>query len=98
MLDGQARMLARVRGTPARSQVQTLIGRYVLHERLGSGAIGFVQAAFDPELGRRVAIKLLRSAPSDTSQRERLRREAQSLARLSHPNVVQVYDCLLYTS
>ena len=66
----------------------TRIGRYVVERRIGQGGMGVVYAARDPELGRGVAIKLLRAgAPA-----ARLRREAQALARLSHPNVVAVHD------
>jgi predicted Ser/Thr protein kinase len=64
------------------------IGRYTLGEVLGRGAMGVVHAARDPELDRDVAVKLLRSQASPA----RLRREAQALAKLAHPNVVRVYD------
>ncbi|HWB78028.1 MAG TPA: serine/threonine-protein kinase, partial [Nannocystaceae bacterium] len=73
-----------------------VIGRYVVLEELGAGAMGRVYAAFDPRLDRRVALKLMRghalldAAPSKASQR--LLREAQALARLAHPNVVAVHD------
>jgi tetratricopeptide (TPR) repeat protein len=72
-----------------------LVGRYVLLERVGSGGMGIVWAAFDPQLDRRVAIKLLRPGRADaegSEGRARLLREAQSMARLSHPNVVAVHD------
>jgi serine/threonine-protein kinase len=52
--------------------------------------MGVVYAARDPGLDRRVAVKLLR--PRDTDRRQRLLREAHALARLTHPNVVPVYD------
>jgi hypothetical protein len=69
------------------------IGRYVIEERLGAGGMGVVHAAIDTELDRRVAVKLLRPDGELGSQgRERLRREARTLARLSHPNVVTVFD------
>jgi eukaryotic-like serine/threonine-protein kinase len=72
------------------------VGRYVVLERLGAGAMGVVHAAYDPELDRRVALKLLQprrvDAIESSSQRARLLREAQALARLSHPNVVAVHD------
>ncbi len=66
------------------------IGRYVVIERVGQGAMGVVYAAFDPELSRKLAIKLLHG-DGEVAHR-RLVREAQALARLSHPNVVQIYD------
>ena len=68
------------------------IGRYLTIKALGSGGMGVVVEAFDPELDRRVAIKLLRARDGAPSSHARLLREAQAMARLSHPNVVQVYD------
>ena len=62
------------------------IGRYVLGEVLGAGAMGVVYRAQDPELGRDVALKVLRPVAD-------LRlREAQAMARVEHPNVVRIYD------
>ena len=70
-----------------------MLGRYVVLERLGQGGMGVVYAAYDPELDRKLAVKLLRDAGSATPERHaRLLREAQALARLQHPNVVAVYD------
>ncbi|MEM9461860.1 MAG: serine/threonine-protein kinase [Myxococcota bacterium] len=70
------------------------IGRYRLVRRLGSGGMGVVWFAHDPRLDRTVAIKVLHEQPrgSGAMARERLRREALALARLSHPNVVSIYD------
>ena len=67
-----------------------LPGRYVLLGELGAGGMGIVYVAYDRELDRKVALKLLqhRDAGGDV----RLRREAQALAKLKHPNVVTVYD------
>ncbi len=71
----------------------THIGRYRVEGPLGAGGGGMVFAAFDPVLGRRVAVKLLRSdQPGAMATGERLREEAQAMARLAHPNVVTVYD------
>jgi len=70
----------------------SLVDRYVILGRLGSGGMGIVYAAYDPELDRRVALKLLLSPKSQAEARTRLLREAQALARLQHPNVVAVYD------
>src|SRR4051812_46619671 len=69
------------------------VGRYVVLDRIGAGGMGVVYAAYDPELDRRVAIKLLRPDRfSSEAGRLRLLREAQALARLTHPNVVAVHD------
>lgn len=70
------------------------IGRYLVIERLGSGGMGVVYAAYDPDLNRKVALKLLHNQPGllASQGKARLLREAQAMARLSHPNVVAVYD------
>jgi eukaryotic-like serine/threonine-protein kinase len=65
----------------------------VVLEPLGYGAMGIVYRAFDPELDRRIAVKLLRRVPAFASrEQERFLREGKAMARLSHPNVVNVYD------
>ncbi len=71
-----------------------VVGRYVILSRLGSGGMGVVYAAYDPELDRKVALKLLHSMGSagGRAAQTRLLREAQALAKLSHPNVVGVHD------
>ncbi len=71
------------------------VGRYLVLDRLGAGGMGVVYAAYDPELNRKVAVKLLRNGSDslgDTQGRVRLLREAQAMARLSHPNVISVFD------
>ena len=68
------------------------VGRYVLRGRLGIGGMGVVYAADDADLGRRVAIKLLHGTGSEDQARGRILREAQALAKLSHPGLVPVYD------
>jgi serine/threonine protein kinase len=69
------------------------IGRFSVLERLGAGGMGVVYSAFDDELDRKVAIKLLHANQLGGSEgRTRLMREAQALGKLSHPNVVQVYE------
>ncbi|MFP2906136.1 protein kinase domain-containing protein [Pyxidicoccus sp. 3LFB2] len=72
----------------------TRLGPYVLHELLGAGGMGVVYAAEDPRLGRRVALKLLHPlrAGAESENRTRLLREAQAMARLSHPNVLPVFE------
>ncbi len=74
---------------PRRGEV---LGRYVVLARLGAGGMGVVLAAYDPELDRKVALKLLRDPRGGEAARTRLLREAQALAQLSHPNVVAVHD------
>src|SRR5258708_5267080 len=70
------------------------IGRYQIGRRLGSGGMGTVFEAFDPELARQVAIKVLHPEPDGDLEvvRAMLVREAQAMARLNHPNVVTVFD------
>jgi tRNA A-37 threonylcarbamoyl transferase component Bud32/ABC-type branched-subunit amino acid transport system substrate-binding protein len=68
------------------------IGRYVVIERLGAGAMGTVYAARDPALDRRVALKLIRARVAGPVVEARLLREAQAMARLSHPDVISVFD------
>jgi serine/threonine protein kinase/tetratricopeptide (TPR) repeat protein len=69
------------------------VGRYVILEQIGAGGMGVVYKAFDPELNRAIALKLMITAKDVTgSFRERLLREAQALARLSHPNVIAIHD------
>ena len=70
------------------------IGRYIILARLGAGGMGVVYTAYDPQLDRKVALKLLRTGGTvaEGEARSRLIREAQAIAQLSHPNVVAIYD------
>jgi tetratricopeptide (TPR) repeat protein/predicted Ser/Thr protein kinase len=68
------------------------IGRYVIERRLGAGGMGVVYAARDSELARDVALKIVRPRAEVDAMQARLRREAKAMARLSHPNVVPVFD------
>jgi tetratricopeptide (TPR) repeat protein len=72
------------------------VGRFVVLRQLGEGGMGIVYAAYDPELDRKVALKLLQvtavASASPSQGHARLVREAQAMARLSHPNVSAVYD------
>jgi tetratricopeptide (TPR) repeat protein/predicted Ser/Thr protein kinase len=69
------------------------IGRYHVLKTLGEGGMGIVYSAFDEELDRRIAIKVLgNDVVSSFRGRTRLMREAQAMAKLSHPNVVHVYE------
>jgi predicted Ser/Thr protein kinase len=72
--------------------VPTRIGRFVVLERLGAGGMGIVYAAFDPQLDRKVAIKLLFDRGAAQTERGRLVAEAKAMAKLAHPNVVHVYE------
>ncbi|HEY2748003.1 MAG TPA: serine/threonine-protein kinase [Polyangia bacterium] len=69
-----------------------LVGRYKVLEVLGAGGMGVVYGAFDPELQRKVALKLVRAELTDAELRARLWREAQAMARIRHPNVITVFD------
>jgi predicted Ser/Thr protein kinase/tetratricopeptide (TPR) repeat protein len=71
------------------------IGRFEVLQKLGSGGMGVVYVAYDSQLDRKVALKVLRARVSQTKgdkARKRLHREAQAMAQLSHPNVVAIYD------
>ena len=78
----------------------TMVGRYMVLDLIGRGGMGAIYSAYDPELDRRIALKLLSFKRRQHSRvaraRERLQREAQALARVSHPNVVAVYDVGTY--
>jgi tetratricopeptide (TPR) repeat protein len=84
-------------GAPGGSAVLTAgarLGRYVLLHRLGEGGMGLVWAAYDPGLNRNVALKQVREESGEPLEiaRARLKREGQAMARLSHPNVVPIFD------
>ena len=68
------------------------VGKYRLDRVLGAGGMGVVWAAFDPDLERPVAIKVLRAIDSGATLRTRLLREARAMARLKHPNILTVYE------
>ena len=73
------------------------IGPFLVLGPLGAGGMGVVVSAYDPDLDRKVAIKLLRAdgggeGPAATERRARLVREAQAMAKLSHPNIVTVHQ------
>jgi formylglycine-generating enzyme required for sulfatase activity len=69
------------------------VGRYQILELVGRGGMGEVYAAYHPDLDRKIALKFVHESGPDTEERQaRLLREARSIARLSHPNVVTVYD------
>jgi tetratricopeptide (TPR) repeat protein/tRNA A-37 threonylcarbamoyl transferase component Bud32 len=73
----------------------TRIERYILLKPLGQGGMGVVYSAYDPDLDRKVAVKLLRPdkrTPDGNTERAWMLREAQAMARIAHPNVIAVYD------
>ena len=71
----------------------TAVGRFVVIDTVGMGGMGAVYSAYDPDLDRRVALKTLHvTGTSDPTAHGRMLREAQAMARLSHPNVVNVFD------
>jgi len=80
---------------PVESEARTRIGRYLVLDVVGHGAMGIVYAAYDPELDRRIAVKLVRVPPGETEEprwQARLVTEGRALAAVSHPNVLPVYD------
>lgn len=80
----------------ARLERGTSIDRYVVLYELGEGGMGVVYSAYDPELDRKVALKLLHANSRSERARARLLREAKAIARISHPNVVTVHDVGTY--
>ncbi len=82
---------------PATSIQPQTLGRYVIEREIGKGAMGKIYLAFDPKLDRRVVIKTvcfnLAASEADTAAlKDRIYREARAIAKLSHPNIVVVYD------
>jgi serine/threonine protein kinase len=74
----------------AKKQAEVKLGRYHLLQMLGAGGMGVVWGAWDPELDRKVAIKLVKTEMQ--AARDRILIEGQALAKLSHPNIVPVFD------
>ncbi|MFL5318407.1 MAG: protein kinase domain-containing protein, partial [Myxococcaceae bacterium] len=75
------------------------VSRYVIRDMLGQGGMSIVYVAYDPELDRKIALKMLRRALSEQlgpDARDRVLREGQAMARLSHPNVLHVHDVGTY--
>jgi serine/threonine protein kinase/tetratricopeptide (TPR) repeat protein len=69
------------------------LGKYEIRRELGKGAMGVVYLGFDPGLEREVALKVMASAiVSDSELKDRFEKEAKSVAKLQHPNIVTVYD------
>ena len=72
------------------------IGKYEIRLQIGRGAMGVVYEGFDPVIGRRVAVKMLRTEMFEPRQLPdvlvRFKREAQSAGRLSHPHIVTIHE------
>ncbi|MEM7159394.1 MAG: serine/threonine-protein kinase [Myxococcota bacterium] len=78
---------------PVTLQTGSRLGRYVVLDPVGSGGMGVVYGGYDPEIDRKVALKLVRVARDDEGQhRKRLLQEARAMGQLAHPNIVAVYD------
>lgn len=78
-------------GRPDEMERGSVVDRFVILDVVGRGGMGVVYAAYDPELDRKIALKLVRPNRPGAGEGQLLR-EAQAIARLSHPNVVAVYD------
>jgi tetratricopeptide (TPR) repeat protein/predicted Ser/Thr protein kinase len=70
----------------------TRVGRFVIMKPIARGGMGAVMLAYDTQLARSVALKVMLTSVASDEARERMYREAQAMARLSHPNVVGIYD------
>ncbi|MBL8947343.1 MAG: serine/threonine protein kinase [Myxococcales bacterium] len=90
----RSRQHARDTGPDGAPDIGSRVGRYVLEQRIGEGGMGVVYRAFDPDVGRTVALKFARAQHGTIDARvwSRLRREAQALARVHHPSVVGLYE------
>lgn len=74
-------------------RIGTTLGRYTIERVIASGGMGIVYAARDPQLGRTVALKLLRDdIAADDEFRKRFVRESRAAASLDHPNILPVFD------
>ncbi|KIG15120.1 High-affnity carbon uptake protein Hat/HatR [Enhygromyxa salina] len=85
----QRRVLERMLG---RAPQPARVDRFVLDRKLGSGGMGTVWRAHDEQLNRAIALKFLRSERAGALAERRMFEEAQALAKISHPNVIPVYD------
>lgn len=94
IVDERRALAAVERALLGRPSTPNRIGRYSLLRRVGSGGGGTVFAAYDPQLDRPVAVKIVRARPNDPpwSADQGFLHEALALARLDHPNVIAVHD------
>jgi serine/threonine-protein kinase len=72
--------------------IPATIGRYQILERLGEGGMGAVYLGLDPNIGRKIAIKVLHGHLSEPSLRQRFAQEARAAGSLTHPNIVTIHD------
>jgi len=91
-------LLQEVAATPEQREIElpslpsgTVVGRFEIVRELGRGAFGVVYEARDRELGRMVALKVVRPGRAETGE-SKVAREAEAISRLSHPNLVTLYD------
>jgi hypothetical protein len=78
---------------PGSSEMSTTVGRFEIRGVLGSGAFGKVYRAFDPQLGREVALKVpLEAAVKTATERAQFLKEARAAATINHPNVCQIHE------
>ena len=93
-LDPEATLVGRGQG-PWSMSTRSMYGRYEVRSRAGAGATGIVYEAWDPELSRRIALKVIDPSGDHASRaaaRAAVLREARALAHVDHPNVIDVYD------
>lgn len=89
------RLRAQLDAAEAQKTTRSVLGRYEIMDELGRGAMGIVYKAYDPVVGRIVALKTVRLDATGKEREElvaRLRQEAQAAGRLDHPNIVTLYD------
>lgn len=77
---------------PAEPPRPVQVGPYTVLGQLGQGGMGVVYQGYDERLRRPVAIKMIRGRPAGEHLQKRIRREAEAVARLQHPNIVQIYE------
>jgi tRNA A-37 threonylcarbamoyl transferase component Bud32 len=89
-----AELMSELAGIDQAEEQSQHVGRFEIIDTLGAGAMGVVYLARDPALKRRVAVKVLREEISSTDEesRKKLLYEARTMAQLSHPNVITVYE------
>src|SRR5512144_2477042 len=98
LASGTPRVRPRSQTAPPSLGAGARVGRYTIVDAIGGGGFGEVYAAHDPELDRMIALKLLNAdrAAGGPIAEARLLREAKSIAKVSHPNVVIVHDTGLF--